>query len=89
MPNEKQYTIEFMADSGRYFTVVGSDAVLQDLCMGPHARQRQQQEANRVAIDMGFAPRPIDPPRAHGEIKGCRLRFGRVKPPFSVREQVA
>jgi hypothetical protein len=81
--NPRLYTVEFMAESGRYYSVTGTDMLLQDLCMGPHVRQREQQEFKKATGDEF----KIDPPRGNGEIKGCRLRFGRVRPPFSINNK--
>lgn len=82
----RMYTIEFKSESGRFHSVTGTDMCLQDLCMGPHVRQRQQHEANKERLAQGFKTLPIDEPRANGELKGCTLRYERVRPPFSLQK---
>lgn len=80
----QMYTMEYKV-SDRWYKVVATDAMLQDLCMGPAARQNQQKVDNRLRLDAGDTTVPIDPPRAEGELKGVTVRFVGTPAPFNAR----
>jgi hypothetical protein len=82
--NHRRFTLSFQVND-RWYEVEATDATLQDLCMGPHVRQKAIQAAcDRLkdpSLDMVEVEEIMNmdmrPPQAHGELKGVRLRWPR------------
>lgn len=95
-PRNRLHTLQYQVGD-RWYTVEATNGTLQDLCMGPHARQADIKTAKQTLGSPEAKPQEIQAimdnldtrkPQANGELKGVRLRWPRVNgklaiPPFS------